>query len=182
MPTGVPIRPDQLREMAKYRRRGWSNARIGEHMGLAENHVSHALARLHRKAMARLERDTAAILARQYQQLEWVAEESSDAWERSKLPAEAEKTTEEAIGGGGEGPRTAAVLVRTERTRKGQGGDPRFLERFVGALEQQRKVLGLDKPASATAVSVTASITPEVADAMLRAALAAKGGDHGPDH
>jgi hypothetical protein len=56
------------------------------------------------------------------------------AWERSKEDAEAEKNV------------TSDKGQSTERTRRGQTGDPRYLDQARGALADIRKIWALDTP------------------------------------
>jgi hypothetical protein len=187
MASGVPIRPDQIREAAALRRRGWHLERIAEHLGLTPARLSGRLAALDRRAMKRLEADVAALKARQYEQLEQVVAEAFEAWEASKQPATVVETTEEQIGTYEAGKAKAKgkpVLIRTRKTAKGQTGDPRYLGEVRAALAEQRKIMGLESSTVAVAVAgaqAGAAVAPAVADAMLRAAAMATGGDHGPD-
>lgn len=138
MAAGIPITPEQLAEGLKYRRRGWTNDRIAAQIKVHPAALSRAFARHYRRAMKRLEARTAAIKADQYEQLQWLAEQASDGWERSQEDAITVKVSEVEDDEG-------KVYPKTETTTKGQAGDSRFLSEFRAALADQRKVLGLEK-------------------------------------
>ncbi len=74
-----------------------------------------------------------------------VQAEAFAAWERSKLPAETERTTKAAFPDSEDNP---WLLVDTEsqHTVKGQAGDPRFLAIIDKCIERRCKILGLEAP------------------------------------
>ena len=73
--------------------------------------------------------------ARHTAQLEHVRREAMAAWERSKLDAESETVTTGGENGGS-----------TSTTRKGQVGNPAYLETAMAAMDRQRKIWGADAP------------------------------------
>jgi len=78
-----------------------------------------------------------AAKARELARIDQVERESWDAWERSKLDAEI--ITEKGKGKGGGKPDSVEKTIQ----RKGQVGDPRFIDKVCWCVEQRCKILGI---------------------------------------
>ena len=113
--------PDQRRRAVELQRQGWTQRKIAGELKLARSTVARWLARHGRAVDEQLRAESAAIRAKQVEQLEWAAEEAAAAWEDSKRP-----------------------LVPIPGVRP--PGDPRLLTLFRGLLADVRLILGLDVP------------------------------------
>lgn len=141
MPKGIRLTTDQVREARRLKRRLWTHERIAARLGVSEWTICRALRKVERRALARLEREAAALKAAQVEQLAFVADEAAQEWERSKL--DAEKMTIKS----GHTPKGPINLE--EQSSQGQTGDPRYLAEIRSALAEQRKILGLDRATEA---------------------------------
>jgi hypothetical protein len=141
VPRGIPITPDQLREAVRLQNQLWTQDRIADRLGLHHVAVCRALARHNRRALARIEKRTAAVKAKQVGQLETVASEAFDAWLHSKTPRTVTRRTDS------DGPGGPAEAM-TEEVSTHQC-DAALLNQARGALADVRKILGLDAPVQA---------------------------------
>jgi hypothetical protein len=116
----------QLRKRTQYQ--------IAEELGISRESVQRILSRYNKRLYERLITEHAAIRGQQVRQLEHMADEAMQAWERSKLDAETLKSTTDEAG----------RVTRTERTVKSQCGDVSFLSEVRAILAEVRKVLMMD--------------------------------------
>lgn len=126
------LTPEQLAEALRLRRRCWTQDRIATQLKVDQSTVSRSLARVDRLVYRRLEKRALLTRVKQVDQLEWLAEEAIEGWERSKQDVLTIKVTDDEAG------------TKTETTRKRQAGAPAFLAEARGALADVRKMLGLD--------------------------------------
>lgn len=142
MPGGVP--PSVVRERERVawdlRKRFWTEARIADHLGITQPAVHQILKRVEARVLADLKADVEATKARQTAQLERVAEEAFSAWEHSCTLAETVKTVTQTESGESE------PAVRDEKTTQSHKCDANLLNQARGALEDIRKIWGLDAP------------------------------------
>ena len=87
----------------------------------------------------------AAHTQRELSKLDVVEVEAWKGWERS-CKLEVTKTAKSGIRPGDQGGAFSEDIV----TKKGQAGDPRFLQIIEGCIESRRKILGLDAPVKST--------------------------------
>src|SRR3990167_9037998 len=114
----------------------WTNKRIADDMGLDPSTVAKIL----RRVVDRVKKETNEVAAtyrnHQIEQLQRIADEATQAWERSK---ESEKTVTSIKPDGG---------VETKIVKmKDADGDPRYLTIAMNALTDLRRIIGLDAPA-----------------------------------
>lgn len=147
------LNPEQLARAVQLQRRLWTQERIAADLGVNQSTVSRALARYNARALKRLERRVAAIKAAQVDQLEYLASQAAEAWERSLQDEEriktldTTKTVETDSGIAGVGPTVKTeTLNRTETSIKGQSGNPALIREAREALADVRAILGLDAP------------------------------------
>lgn len=124
---------------------GWTQARIGQKLGLSQPAVFADL------EVVRQEWRASAVMAmdqrksQELAKLDRVEAVAWEAWERSCQ--QAETLFAETIKGrvDKEG-KPLPELQKTSKTLKGQVGDPRFLERVGWCIERRCKILGMDAP------------------------------------
>ncbi len=130
--TRCVLRERELRAL-ELAARGWNQTQIGEELGIGRSAVSKMLYKTEQKLHQMLKDKGEAIRAKQTFFLEEIHRASMQAWASSKLDATSEKVTTDDKG------------QRTEKTRRDQCGDPRFLDQARGALADIRKIWGLDE-------------------------------------
>lgn len=107
---------------------------IAAKLGVHRTTVSRTLTKYNRRAIAKLESTRLAETTKQLRRLEWIAEQAAHGWKRSLEDAETIKETEGGQDGG-----------KTERTTKGQSGNPAMLAQMREALAEIRGILKLDE-------------------------------------
>jgi hypothetical protein len=122
-----------------------------------QSSISVLLKRVERRVFDQLNEEVTEAKGRQTSQLEYLASEAIDAWERSKLDAESveeteEQTTIKAPGSAG-GKELPAAVLKTKRVRKGQTGDPRHLDNAMKALTDIRAIWGIEAPKKSDVMS-----------------------------
>lgn len=113
----------------------WTQERIAAELGLNQSTVSRILARTTKRYAAQFMADVARVKAEQVAQLENIAYEAWQAWDRSKEPF---KASQRKTGGRGR----EETILRIEN----RDGDPRHLLTIIKALADIRTILGLDEP------------------------------------
>lgn len=145
----LPREISRQRESESWRLRqlGWTQAKIGQHLGITQAAVLKALRRAERRCLQQMSDRIEGIKATQHAQLEHILMEALLAWEKSKKVNETLRTETDTDG-----------AEKTIRTVRGQTGDPRLLAEARQAMEGIRKIWGLDETRSegADAVSVAA--------------------------
>lgn len=101
---------------------GYTQAEIAEKVGVSQPMVCKYVAQLRERYLAKQQEDRSALIAQKWSQLDMVAQEAYDAWDRSK-------TGEDDDGN---------VTVKV--------GDAVFLGKMMDAWKSQRELLGLDAP------------------------------------
>jgi len=137
---GVPIELLRERERRAWElsSKMWTQERIAQELGLERSTISKMLKRLNERAMKTITDEILAEKAQHIRQLKEIADEAFQAWERSK---ETRKGVVKKSRTGG--------MTRGEETTtsvQDQDGDPRYLETAMKALNDIRKILGLDAP------------------------------------
>ena len=100
--------------------------------------------------------------------IEHVRREAAQAWERSKQDAQTDhvRTVKQPTGGQAEdGSPVFAETTTTERTLKGQAGDPRFLEILARCAEQDARREGILIEKGDLIVRVREELVEEIVDA-----------------
>jgi hypothetical protein len=133
MPKKLP--PETLRKAIDLEAQLWTHARIAEDLGIARETVTRYLSKHRHRVYDKLAARHSAIRAKQAAQLEHMADEAYQGWERSKFDAVTVKVT---TGGEveGDGP-------KTERTIKSRSGDNSYLSEARALLVEVRKTLGI---------------------------------------
>ncbi len=101
------------------------------------------LTKHNKKALERVVSRRGAVRMRQVNQLDYIADEAMQAWERSKGDATVVKVTEEGVG-------DTKVETKVETTTKEQVGDSSYLSEARAALAEIRKVLKITEAKSTT--------------------------------
>lgn len=147
--TSIQIERDR-RDIADLYLQGWTQQRIVDHLNadegrdydLSRQMISYDLARIQEQwrhsALVKLDEAKAQELAK----VDRLEREYWDAWARSCEDAETQRIEGTPPRGEGDRP-TAARLITT---RKGQAGDPRFLQGVQWCIERRCKILGIDAP------------------------------------
>jgi predicted DNA-binding protein YlxM (UPF0122 family) len=166
-----PLNPDQRAELEReawaLRVQGWTLRRIADQLGVCHQAVHAACSRVEKRLHAQFSKRTEQVKSRQTAQLEHLIHDVLDEWRRSKLDAETVKTTD----GGGE--------PKTERTVKGQTGNPALLAQARGAMEDIRKIWGVDAPIK-TEISGPngGAVAVDLFDAALKQAYGSRNTEH----
>ena len=84
-------------------------------------------------------------MVRELQTLAWIENEATEAWEQSKLYAQATKVTSEKVLDA-DRQLVGTEKVKTQAVRKGQCGDPRFLSQIADCVDKRCKLFGLYAP------------------------------------
>lgn len=151
-PNKVPkeVTTERDRRAWELRQKGWTTRHIAEELTVDHSTICRALSRVETRLAKQFEQDALRIKARHTAQLEHIADEAMQAWERSKLDAEMERVTDKdvTLDGGMEG--TKVMLPATETTtvheKRGQAGNPSFLSEARAAQADIRSIWGLDAP------------------------------------
>jgi hypothetical protein len=150
----------------------WDIARL---VNVSQGTVSNDLAAIREDWLASALRDFDSKKAEELAKLDRLEAEAWEAWQRSKEDAETVRKKSEQVRtseGRGKNQRSTLVPVKVvmELTKKGQAGDPRFLEQVRWCVETRLKLMGLMrnqadvKPVATLdwgAVMQTAGIGPE---------------------
>jgi len=124
-----------------------TQAEIGRELGISASGVCKLFQRIEGRLLAEIKDKAEARKAHQTLKLDYIAREGMRAWEASKHDAETEKISTSDDG-----------KQSTERTKRGQTGDPRYLDQVRGALADIRKIWGLEEQStghgSATNVTI----------------------------
>ena len=134
------IRLQREADVWNLRRKGWTQERIAAELNITQGAVSKALKRVSAQVRADLMADVELVQTEQIAQLQHVAEEAFEAWERSKDSSKSlSKTTKPGrIGRGAHEETTMRV--------DDQYGDPRYLQTAMKALDDIRKITGANAP------------------------------------
>jgi DNA-binding transcriptional LysR family regulator len=183
MPGNAPAREvSRQREQDAWtlRQEGRTEAAIAERLGVSQPAVSKMLRRVEDRVLKDLTKEVGRTKARQTAQLEWAASQAARAWERSLEDAVSVKESVAPIG-----PKDAQsereVGVETERTTRGQSGNPALLAQFREALADIRKIWGLDAPTKVAATDDKGESHSILEALRLGLAIAYPPRDAGPD-
>lgn len=129
--------------------RGRSVRQIAAVLGVAPGTAHRMVQRVANRYHERIAGQVAAHRAEVAEQLDWIIEEASGAWERSKAAARRnQRRTKSAAPTDREGAATGGDLAAVEQvetvTQTFREGDPQYLKRMLEALAEKRRLLGLD--------------------------------------
>lgn len=150
---------------------GWSQPRIARHHDVDQGTVSRALAKVRKRASEKLDEDAKLWLVTLLEQLEHVADEALQAWERSKKPKKkaSRKSGLSVVGTDGE---TTAGQDQTMTEIVEREGEPGFLNAYFGAIDRIRTMLNLDARTIPRESVTYDGDTPSVRDALAEAEAA----------
>ena len=114
---------------------GWLQAEIAEKVGLNQSTISRDLKALHKEWLESALNDYDQAKANELAKVDKLERTYWVAWERSCEDAE----TVQMVGG-------SEKADKITKTRKGQVGDPRFLQGVQWCIERRCKILGIDAP------------------------------------
>jgi hypothetical protein len=114
--------------------RGWSQAKIGEHLGLNQSQISRELSKIESIWKQESTRDYDLCIEQELLRLSLLEAELWAAWEQSRLPKESTSSQKRES--------KIAVAKRTES----QAGNPQFLQGVQSCIDRRCKLLGLDAP------------------------------------
>ena len=123
------------------RLRGYTYERIAKELGISSAAVCKIMQRLTKKYAERHTADIDRVKADQVAAHEEVAFEAFQAWERSKEAAKIFRE-KKAVDSNGQ---SFGVSERTMESRN-QDGDPQYLQVYMKAKENIRKIIGADAP------------------------------------
>jgi DNA-binding transcriptional MocR family regulator len=127
------------------RQQCWTTRRIAAELGIDQSTVVRALDRVHKRALKELTETARRAKLEQLAQLDRIADEAMEAWERSKKEATSRAVT---AGRAEVTPRGEKVdlpdLVVTQT--RDRDGDPAHLHAAMKALSDQRAILGIEAP------------------------------------
>jgi hypothetical protein len=126
---------------------------IAEREGIAQQTVSDDLKAIRKEWRASALMDFDARQAQELAKIDNLETMAREAWERSCKDAETFRVKTETEGKDEQG-RPIQGKTISEKTSRGQAGDPRFLERIGWCIDQRCKILGL-------VVNKVAPVTPD---------------------
>jgi AcrR family transcriptional regulator len=135
------------REVAAAYLAGGTQAEIAAAVGLSQGTVSRHLRAVREEWKARSAEAFEGRLAEELARIDALERVALAAWERSCHDAEVRHVKTETDGTVSVDGRPVPTKTVSEKTTKGQAGDPRFLERIAWCIEQRLKVLGGYAPA-----------------------------------
>lgn len=123
------------------RQKCWTQQRIADELGITQAAVSKILKRMSDRFLAQHTDMVGRQKAQQTIQLEYIADEAMQAWERSKEAAKAvTQRAKESEDGSGSSDKQVTTQV------KDQDGNPTYLAQAMAALDRLRKLWGTDAP------------------------------------
>lgn len=157
IPTEVTT--EREKQVWSLRQSMWTQERIAKELKISQPAVAKILKRMSERYSTELMDDIKKVKAEQVMQLDRMADELMQAWERSKLPSKSTwfKRTVDAQGK----PLDNSLGERTDEA-KNQEGDPRYLSAAMKAKEDIRKIIGADAPVKTFALTKdVSSLTDE---------------------
>jgi hypothetical protein len=148
---------ERERQIWALRQKLYTQERIAAEIGVDQSTVSRILRKQSDRYLVEINEEVGRVKAQQIAQLEYVAQEAIEAWERSKDPAKKLNKRAKALrarGQDGDDRNAVAEEVTTVETAD-QDGDPRYLTTAMSALGDIRKILGADAPARTTAATTS---------------------------
>jgi hypothetical protein len=163
------------------RQQGWTHERIAADLGVDRSTVTRILGRLSARYMAALAKDVDQVKGGQIAQLEYIADEAMQAWERSKAPGVTRTRKTVTLKNKTDEGLVSVPAVELTRRVEYQVGEATYLSTAMDALGAIRKILGADAPAKIEATGKDgAPLHPdhavkwdELTDAELDAIIAA---------
>lgn len=171
------------------RRQLWTEQRIADEIGVDVSTVSRMLRRIEVRYSREFAETLERVKGEQTAQLQYLADEALQGWERSKCNAESLRTikedislkgTEETQGDDGQPVRVKKAVVPASKTTttftsEGQAGEPKFLSEARGALSDIRDIWGIEAPKRSN-VSISAVSDEELEEEIKRRIARASGG------
>jgi DNA-binding CsgD family transcriptional regulator len=128
---------------------GMAQFQIAEELGVSQASVSNDLTAIRAEWLALAVIDYSDGVAKELAKIDHLEEVAWEAWQRSCEDAEQTRRRREFIRekvkGKPRGHRLVPVSSTVETTRRGQAGDPRFLDKVSWCIDQRCKLLGLVK-------------------------------------
>lgn len=138
-----PTRSKKQREadfvrLAELYVRGWTQARMGQELGVSQAQISHDLKELHRRWRENTTLDLDDYKQKELAKLDELEREYWQAWERSQSAQETKRQRKKT----GEGWNESLQ----EMVSRAQCGDAQYLAGVLKCIEKRSKLLGLDAP------------------------------------
>jgi len=118
---------------------------IAQEMSVSRQTIWSDLRWVHEKTLEGAVEDYKRRMVRELQRLDWLENEAVEAWEQSKLDAQATSVRSEKVLDHAKQP-VGTELVKTQVSKKGQCGDPRFLAQIMNCVQERCKLFGLYAP------------------------------------
>lgn len=143
LPEGTPghrtptQRKLDLAEIIHLARRGWSQDRIAEKLGLSQPLVCRELKAVYAKMAEQQKMDTEVLIQQKLDRLGYICTEALDAWDKSKEDKEGEveeETTSDLRGNS----------TKTRRTKEGRLPDPSYLNIATDCIKQESNLQALN--------------------------------------
>lgn len=131
---------ERHRRVWELRQKCWTQERIAQELNISQQCVSKILYRLNKKFRERHEEYVDQVKGEQVSQLEYIADEAMQAWERSKEASKVVKKRQSVVDG------VALNSAEQIQEARDQDGDPRYLMTAMKAKEDIRKIVGADAP------------------------------------
>jgi predicted transcriptional regulator len=129
------VRIEQRRQQAaELYLKGTTQAEIARELNVSQATISDDLKAIRREWRDSRIRDFDEAVAMELKKLDHLEREAWSGWDRSQLPAESTKVTQDGSG------------KKAEKTVRQQQGDPRFLDQVHRCIVGRRTLLGLDAP------------------------------------
>lgn len=159
--NGALERLERRKRVADLYLRGKTQWEIAREVVCSQATVCNDLAAVRKAWLESSVRDFDAARAEQLAKIDRLEQVALAAWERSCLDAETLHVKTETEGKKDEQGRPIPTKTVSEKTTRGQYGDPRFLDRVAWCIEQRCKILGLyeqpegDRGAAGINVNIT---------------------------
>lgn len=139
---------EREREAWRLRTLGWTQQRIADHLGVAQQSVWDMLSRVEKKLAAEFKDQAEEIKARHTALLETLADEVLTQWRRSCEDGVTEVTVKGKVTGGkgksgADGDQSKAQITTT---REAQSGNPALIAQARGTLSDIRAIWGAEAP------------------------------------
>jgi hypothetical protein len=127
------------RKIAELYLQGWIQADIAKELGVVQSTISRDLASLHKEWLQAAIVDFDTAKAQEVAKIDHLERIYYRAWERSCEDAETVRQE-------GDPKDEKGQPDKVVHTRKGQAGDPRFLQGVQWCIERRCKILGIEAP------------------------------------
>lgn len=136
---------DRRNRVAELYRDGLRIYEIAAQESVGRDTIYRDLRWVHEQLLAGAVDDYERRMVRELQTLAWIENQAVEQWEQSKLDAQSQRVTSEKELDA-QKQLVGVEKVKTQATKKGQYGDPRFLAQIADCVDKRCKLFGLYAP------------------------------------